>query len=213
MNETLQRQLVDRGAVLLDGALPRSVTFGELEELKAERRREWTQRLAQLRRLGVPTAVAPSAGFSVTATASAQSTSAKTSIGAAAGANKGLTVAAIEVSSSGTSGNLLVELVFGTNATNAPGTNSTSFTALQIRGGTETFEGSAAINWTSEPTVLVVQKVWRLPLPTGPFVLLYPLGRELTGTPTAATSGKFVGLRLTASAGTPNADLNLELEE
>src|SRR5215471_7626839 len=58
----------------------------------------------------------------------------------------------------------LIELVFGTKATNStPGTGSTTFTPLQIRGWpAQTSAQAAANNCSSEPTVLTMVKQWLL---------------------------------------------------
>lgn len=155
----------------------------------------------------------PPAGFTVTSTAIALSAAtAKTVLGVLSGANSPVDVVEFAVSGDATSGNILVELVFGTNASNAPGTNSTSFTPLQIRGRAQTINATAGITWTAEPTVLTVVKRWRMPWPSGPFVIQFPLGREPNSIVAASTSGKFVGWRLTSSV-TANVDQYAEIEE
>lgn len=157
----------------------------------------------------------PGAGFTIPwGGVSLSANTAKTVAGVAAGANKPITIVEICVDCDATSGNMLVELVYGTNVTNPPGTNSASAGALQVRGVPSTFEGSMATTWSSEPTVLtVVKKLGRLALPSGPLVIQYPLGREPNGTPTAATSGKFIGIRCTSTVIVTNCDGHIEVEE
>lgn len=154
---------------------------------------------------------APGAGYSVVWGGVALTAATAKTVGAIlAGSSKPPTITEITVSSDGTSGNLLVELIFGDNTT--AGT-STSFTPLQIRGQSETALATAAITYTAEPTTLtVVKKLARLPMPTGPLIIQYPLGREPTGVIAASTSGKLIGIRCTASVGC-NVDGHIEFEE
>jgi hypothetical protein len=51
---------------------------------------------------------------------------------------------------------VLMELCYATFATNAPGTNSTSVTAVQGYGRVTASGFTAGKNWTAEPTVLTV---------------------------------------------------------
>ena len=98
---------------------------------------------------------------------------------------------------------VLIELVFGTKATNStPGTASTTYTPLQIRGWpAQVSAQTAANNCTSEPTVLTPVKQWLLTPNGGLFVVQSPLGREITAVASGtAVSGNQVGLRLTAPA-------------
>lgn len=156
----------------------------------------------------------PGAGFTVTSTGiGLTAATAKTTVGVLSGANSPVDIVEFAVSGDGASGNLLIELVFGTNASNAPGTNSTSFTPLQIRGRAQTMNATAGITWTAEPTVLTVVKRWRLPWAAGCFVLQAPLGREVNSIVAASTSGKFVGFRMTSSVTVTNTDYYAELEE
>lgn len=95
----------------------------------------------------------------------------------------------------------LVELVYGTKATNStPGTGSTTFTPLQLRGWpAQTSAQAAANNCTSEPTVLTSIKQWLVSPNGGLLCIQFPLGREPTGIASgAAISGIQVGLRVTA---------------
>lgn len=66
---------------------------------------------------------------------------------------------------------VLVELCYATFATNAPGTASTSITAIAAAGRQNAATGiSAAGNWTTEPTVLTVLDSWLL-TPNGGTIL------------------------------------------
>jgi hypothetical protein len=159
---------------------------------------------------------APGAGYTVVWGALAlASGTAKTIAGIAAGANKPITITEVSISCDATSGNLLAELVYGTNATNPPGTNSTTFAPLGNRNNQiENVEGTGGINWTTEPTVLtVVRKLGRIALPNGPLIVQFPLGREPTGVIAAGTAGKFIGVRLTATVAVTNCDGHIEFEE
>lgn len=97
----------------------------------------------------------------------------------------------------------LVELVFGTKASNStPGTGSTTFTPLQIRGWpAQTSAQAAANNCSAEPTVLTSIKQWLVSPNGGLIVIQAPMGREPTGVASGtALSGNQVGLRATAPA-------------
>jgi len=65
-----------------------------------------------------------------------------------------------------TSGNApdVTDLYRVTYATNAPGTNSTSYTVgKKDPGRAETVQTSAGITWTAEPTVITVDESYNLP--------------------------------------------------
>lgn len=141
---------------------------------------------------------------------------AKTVIGVAAGSVNQPSIVELGISFDGVTASaipVLCEWVSGTNATNAPGTNSTSMTPKQVRGWpAQASQATAAYNWSAEPTVLEVFKK-RLLTPNGGLLILQnPLGREPTAIVTAATQFKFVGHRLTAPA-TVNCHVDLEFEE
>jgi hypothetical protein len=108
----------------------------------------------------------------------------------------------------------LIELCYGTAATNStPGTGSTTFTPLQVRGWpAQTSQNSAANSCTSEPTVLTTMKQWLVTPNGGLLIVQLPMGREATGLVTAATSGKQLAWRLTAPA-IVNARGYVEYEE
>lgn len=89
-------------------------------------------------------------------------TTAKSVLGARAGASFALLLKQISIafdqsgSSAPTNEPVLIELCYATFATNAPGTNSTSETPLQMSGRVLTHGTTCASNWTAEPTVLSV---------------------------------------------------------
>ena len=156
-----------------------------------------------------------SGGTSTAGAIALSAATAKTVIGVAVGSNNAPSLVEFAVSFDGVTASavpVLVESVSGTNATNPPGTNSTSMTPKQLRGVTSASVQTAAYNWTSEPTVLEVYKK-RLLTPNGGLIVIqYPLGREPTGSVTAATQWKFFGFRLTAPAAV-NGHVDLEFEE
>ncbi|MCK9921596.1 hypothetical protein MXD61_06785 [Frankia sp. AgPm24] len=90
---------------------------------------------------------------------------------------------------------MLIELCASTFATNAPGTNSTSVTPVQLYGRAITVGATAAKNWTAEPTALTVIEE-TLCTPYGGQVWYdFPLGDG----PDSPVSNGFV-LRFTAPA-------------
>lgn len=96
----------------------------------------------------------------------------------------------------------LVELTQGTKGSNStPGTGSTSFTPLQVRGWpVKTAASTAANTCTSEPTVQTSVKQWLLTPNGGLLVMQYPLGKEPSGHNISSTAGLQIALRLTAPA-------------
>lgn len=154
-----------------------------------------------------------------TATAGAVALSAataKTVLGVAAGSANQPSFTQVSISFDGISASgvpVLCEMVSGTNATNPPGTASTSVTPKQHRGWpAQSSQATAAYNWTSEPTVLEVYDKMLLTPNGGLIVIQFPMGREPTGIITAATQFKFHGIRLTAPAAV-NCHCVLEHEE
>lgn len=120
------------------------------------------------------------------------------------GATKGASITEIAVAFDGVTASAvpcLIEMCFGTKASNStPGTASTSFTPVQVRGWGSGVTATAANVCTSEPTVLTVTRTW-LCSPNGGLVIIqFPLGREPTTLTTASTSGLQIGLRLNAPA-------------
>lgn len=108
----------------------------------------------------------------------------------------------------------LVELVYGTKATNStPNSGSTSFTPLQTRGwAVKAASSASANNCTSEPTALTSHRQWLLSPNGGLLVVQFPLGREPTAHNIASTSGLQIGCRVTAPAAV-NARSYVEFEE
>jgi hypothetical protein len=141
---------------------------------------------------------------------------AKTVIGVASGSANQPSIVECAFSFDGVSASavpVLVEWVSGTNATNPPGTASTTMTPKQTRGWpAQSSQSTAAYNWTTEPTVLEAYKKRFLTPNGGLLVIQQPMGREMTGIVTAATQFKFIGYRLTAPA-IVNTHSDLEYEE
>jgi hypothetical protein len=72
-----------------------------------------------------------------------------------------------------------VEVCQATFATNPPGTASTTITPVQTYGRAITAGFTAASNWTTEPTVLVVADAWSLTPNGGLAIYDFPLGDTL----------------------------------
>jgi len=97
----------------------------------------------------------------------------------------------------------LIELTYGTKASNSvPGTGSTSFTPLQLRGWpAQTSAQTAANNCSSEPTVQTTIKQFLMTPNAGLIIIQSPLGREPTGVASGtAISGNQFAARITAPA-------------
>jgi hypothetical protein len=142
----------------------------------------------------------------------ATSTTAKTVLALLAGAANQPSITEFGISTDGATGTLLVELGYLTAA--GAGT-ATAGAPMQIRGWPpQTSANTHAYNYTAEPTAYsVIARQFILPMPFTPFILQFPLGREPTAIVTAATAGKTIGVRVTASTGTPNVRAYLEYEE
>lgn len=126
-------------------------------------------------------------------------TVAKTIIGAKSHANFGMSLHHVQVSFDGVTASavpVLVELLYCTWATNAPGTNSTSTTQRQEYGRVLTAGATSGKTWTTEPTALTAMSKELLLTPNGG-TLIYdvPLGKE----PDCALAEGF-GVRCTAPA-------------
>jgi hypothetical protein len=108
----------------------------------------------------------------------------------------------------------LVELCLGTAATNStPGTGSTTFTPLQLRGWpAQTSAHTAANACSSEPTVLTSLKQFLITPYGGVLFVQAAMGREPTGLVTASTMGKMMAWRCNAPA-TVNVRGYYEFEE
>lgn len=132
---------------------------------------------------------------------------AKTCLSFIAASNALFRVIEIAVSFDGTSSSavpVLVELCYSTQA--GAGT-STSHTIAQTGGPTRTVQGTAARNYSAEPTALTTWKRWLIHPQTG-FAMQYPLGRE----PEEVVTADAICLRLTAPANV-NMQGYMEVEE
>lgn len=136
---------------------------------------------------------------------------AKTVVGIKAAPNHIAVITAVAVTFHGVTSSdipVLIEVVSGTDASNSPGTNSTTITPPQLRGRVLTCDAAAAHTWTSEPTVLT--RIWELRVsPTSGVVIQLPLGREIECDP---TTNKLIGVRMTAPAAV-SVSGTLEFEE
>lgn len=142
----------------------------------------------------------------------ATSTVAKTVLALLVGTVNQPSIVEFGISSDGATGTLLVELGYLTAATAGTGTAGT---AMQVRGWPVQVSAHTHLyNYSAEPTAYAtIARQWILPMPFTPFVVQFPLGREPTGIVTAATAGKTIGVRVTASTGTPNVRASFEYEE
>lgn len=124
---------------------------------------------------------------------------AKTVIAARAHANSSIYLSSYEVSFDGVTASavpVLCEVVRITFATNGPGTNSTSVTPDLRNGRSTTVGWTAAVNWTTEPTVVSVIRQFLLTPNGGTVFYDFPLQLEPD---TALNEG--LGIRCTAQAG------------
>lgn len=88
-----------------------------------------------------------------------------------------------------------VEICSCTFATNPPGTNSTSVNPSKNNPNmTETFQTAAAVNWTTEPTVLTAGPVLDLPAFNGSKTIQLPLL-----SPRIVPGGSGFAIRMTAA--------------
>jgi len=67
---------------------------------------------------------------------------------------------------------------------------------------------TAKVNYSVAPTGVTVVRTWEFPLPTSPFELEYPLGREFT-----IPVSKFYGYRFTTTTVSPNGFCTVAFEE
>lgn len=140
------------------------------------------------------------------------SAAAKTVLGVKSNAAFGIDLRKIAIGFDGVTASatpVLVELVYATFATNAPGTNSTSVTAAQAYGRVVASGVTAASNWTAEPTVLTVLKSYFL-TPNGGLVI-----EEFApdhGFDTALGEGFAIRCTTVAGSGTPNIRATMEFE-
>jgi hypothetical protein len=122
---------------------------------------------------------------------------AKSILGVKAHANFGVDLTKIRVGFDGISSiavPALVELMYSTWATNAPGTSSTSVTPLQVYGRVTAVGATAAKNWSPEPTSLTVIEEWLIP-PTSGVMADLPLANTYDCAP-----GEGFVIRITAPA-------------
>jgi hypothetical protein len=106
---------------------------------------------------------------------------AKTIIGVKANAASGVQLKSFELAVDGVTASaipVLIELCYCTWATNSPGTASTTTTPRQLYGRLLTVGFTSAKNWTTEPTVLTVEKEFLLTPNGGLIAYQYPLGQE-----------------------------------
>jgi hypothetical protein len=126
-----------------------------------------------------------------TEAAVALTTVAKTVLGVNGTANFGVDLKGFTISYDGTSATavpILVEIMYATFATNAPGTASTTVTVDQRYGRTITAGFTAARNWTTEPTVLTGYAEFYLTPNGGHIGYDWPLSE----TPDSAVSNGYV---------------------
>lgn len=139
-------------------------------------------------------------GYTVTTGAStaltASATSTKLGVQANAAFGVDLTKWGVGFDGSAAAAGVGVELCYATFATNAPGTNSTTVTPVQIYGRPLTHGVTAARQWTTEPTVLTVIDEKFISPGGGWFEWAIPLGQ----TPDSAFSQGFA-IRLTTGSG------------
>lgn len=140
------------------------------------------------------------AGYSVSTAAAVAlaANTAKTVLGVKSNAAFGLDLLGFEVAFDGVTASavpVLVEVGYCTFATNGPGTNSTSRTAVQNYGRVITVGATAASAWSAEPTVITVLKEFLLSPNGGLVAYRWPLGN----TPDSAVSEGFV-IRCTSPA-------------
>lgn len=107
---------------------------------------------------------------------------AKTIIGGKSHANFGMSQHHVSVSFDGVTASavpVLIEVLYCTWATNAPGTNSTSTTERQEYGRVLTAGATAGKTWSTEPTVLTAMSKELLLTPNGGAIVYdVPLGKE-----------------------------------
>lgn len=196
---------------LMESSFLRNWEVFDLSSERGHQRLSWARMMREAMHEG-PIAGVPGNAYTVNAPAFALSTSAKTAINIISGTANQPSIVEFGVSCNATTGDALIELCYSTQG--AAGTVGSSPTPTQMRGWpAQTSAATAGISYSAEPTTLVRQKAWRMAMPGGPLVIQAPLGREPTGIVTAATSGKGICLRLTASTGTPTSDSYVEYEE
>lgn len=151
-------------------------------------------------------------GYTIVAGAALAAATAKTAINLISGATTSGIITEFGVTFDGVSSTAVPVLVELCSSTQGTAGTSTAFTPLQVRQWPAAAAiCTAGVNFTAEPTTLVVVKHWYVP-PTGGLTIQSPLGREIQGIITAATAGKGWALRFTAPA-IVNYKAYLEFEE
>ncbi len=139
-------------------------------------------------------------GYTIVAGAALVAATAKTAVNLITGAGSPGVITELGVSFDGVSSSAVPVLVELCSSTQGAAGTSTALTPLQVRGFPPSASVSTAgVNYTVEPTTLVVTRHWYVS-PTSGMILQFPLGREVEGLITAATAGKGWALRLTAPA-------------
>lgn len=158
--------------------------------------------------------------YRVAGAAFALTTSAKTHLYLASSVTTGqqpFCLTFLESSNDGTTGNWTVTMEGSTHA--GAGTTGTAPTVTQIgRYGPVVASATATGgviggNYSAEPSVLQVFGAVICPLPTAPFVMQYPLGREVDSNGTASAVMRAIAHRGLVSTGTPNMRSTIEIEE
>lgn len=127
------------------------------------------------------------------------------------GATQQATWTMAEVSFDGTSG--LATLEYDTSTEASAGTAGTAPTMTQVRRfPAVTAVTTATGNFSAEGTTYTAINVLLIPMPTAPWIVQYPLGRELETQPTATTNGKALLVRASTTVNC-NTRAMVELEE
>ena len=143
-------------------------------------------------------------GYVANLKAFALTTTPKTAIYLVASATDPMTIPEFSVSAD-SAVSVLVEICESTAA--GAGTAGTAPTVKQVTGfaGTDSLTPSTTVtgSYSVEPTVLTLLKPWIFTGP-GPFVIQFPLGREVESLVSGATKYKALALRLSTLSGTTN---------
>lgn len=126
------------------------------------------------------------------------------------------TITFLEASCDGTTGAWTVTNEGSTHA--GAGTAGTAPTVTQMRtypvtASSTVTGGLVGGNYTAEPSALQTFGAAILPLPTAPFLVQYPLGREIEANNTASAVMRAVAHRGVVSTGTPNMRSCIEFTE
>lgn len=121
---------------------------------------------------------------------------AKTVMNVISATTKGIRIVEFSVSFDGAAATAVPVVVELCKSTQATAGTSTAHTIVQIGGATRTVDGTAARNYTAEPTVLTTAKRWLVHPQGGLLVVQFPLGRE----PEQFASANGLCIRCTAPA-------------